>query len=273
MTRCEVRRATLGPVKPVLLFLLWLGGSATAVTVAWQGVGIVDDQVISPAPAAVFGAADSTPPTEATSGPGTDAATPTAAAASSDDPDVETPIETPTAGQVGSDGAEGSVSPAGGESVASIPPGPAPQPSSTPRPVATPPPVPAATAPSQAPTRPDPTSTARPQRPTPRPQPTATARPPRPTSTPAPQPTATPTATPVPQAPAQVLTFDLVGGTTSISFSAQGVEVLWATPRPGFTVRIDGGSRVRVEFRSDEHDSRIDAWWDGGPQTSVREED
>jgi hypothetical protein len=38
-------------------------------------------------------------------------------------------------------------------------------------------------------------------------------------------------------------------------------------------VRIDGGSSVRVEFRSDEHDSRIDAWWDGGPQTSVREDD
>jgi hypothetical protein len=258
-------------VKPILLFLLWLGGSATAVTVAWQGVGIVDDQVISPAPAAVFGAADSTPPTEATSAAGTDAATATAAATPSDDPVVETP----TVGQVGSDGAEGSVSPAGGDSTTSIPSGPAPQATSTPRPAATPPPAPAATAPSQAPTRPDPTPTARPQRPTPLPQPTATPRPPRPTPTPAPQPTATPaaTATPVPQAPAQVLTFDLVGGTTSISFSAQGVEVLWATPRPGFTVRIDGGSSVRVEFRSDEHDSRIDAWWDGGPQTSVREDD
>jgi hypothetical protein len=261
-------------VKPILLFLLWLGGSATAVTVAWQGVGIVDDQVISPAPAAIARAADAPAEPAATPTAGLVLSAPTVTSALSEDSDGESLPAGADDGGAAEGDARSDDADAGGsnpssddDSTTSVPTGPAPQATSTPRPAATTPPAPVATAPAQAPTRPDPAPTARPQRPTPRPQPTATPRPPRPTATPAPQPT------PVPQAPAQVLTFDLVGGTTSISFSAQGVEVLWATPRPGFTVRIDGGSTARVEFRSDEHDSRIDAWWDGGPQTSVREDD
>ena len=47
-----------------------------------------------------------------------------------------------------------------------------------------------------------------------------------------------------------------------------------ATPAAGFTVDIgeshDGGARV--EFESDDHRSRLDAWWDGGPQDEVRED-
>ena len=48
-----------------------------------------------------------------------------------------------------------------------------------------------------------------------------------------------------------------------------------ATPKPGFTVDIgdshDGG--VRVEFENDDHRSRLDGWWDGGPQDEVREDE
>ena len=47
-----------------------------------------------------------------------------------------------------------------------------------------------------------------------------------------------------------------------------------ATPAPGFTADIgeahDGGARV--EFESDDHRSRLDGWWDGGPQDEVRED-
>ena len=47
-----------------------------------------------------------------------------------------------------------------------------------------------------------------------------------------------------------------------------------ATPAAGFTVDIgeshDGGARV--EFESDDHRSRVDGWWDGGPQDEVRED-
>jgi hypothetical protein len=28
---------------------------------------------------------------------------------------------------------------------------------------------------------------------------------------------------------------------------------------------------VKVEFESDGHESRVDAWWDGGPQVERRE--
>ena len=69
-----------------------------------------------------------------------------------------------------------------------------------------------------------------------------------------------------------MLTFNLVGGITAISFSSTGVEVLWATPNPGFDVDISPGVDVRVEFESDDHKSRIDAWWSDGPRHEVRED-
>ena len=89
--------------------------------------------------------------------------------------------------------------------------------------------------------------------------------------------TVAPPATTVAPPPVQPIrrSYDLDGGTATLRFSRTGVTVDVATPAPGFTVEIseshDGG--VRVEFESDDHRSRLDAWWDGGPRDEVREED
>ena len=64
----------------------------------------------------------------------------------------------------------------------------------------------------------------------------------------------------------------MIGGTTAISFSPNNVMVLWATPKPGFTVDVSSDAdSLDVEFRSDSHRSKIQAWWDNGPQWLIRE--
>lgn len=86
----------------------------------------------------------------------------------------------------------------------------------------------------------------------------------------------TTTAAPPPSAAATTRTYDLVGGTATLRFSAEGVTVVVATPKAGFSVDVSEshGDGARVEFESDDdHRSRVDAWWDGGPQDEVREED
>ena len=69
-------------------------------------------------------------------------------------------------------------------------------------------------------------------------------------------------------------TYDLVGGTVTLRFTSAQVTVLTATPKAGFSVDIDQTHEngTRVEFESEDHRSRVDAWWDGGPQDDVREE-
>ena len=59
----------------------------------------------------------------------------------------------------------------------------------------------------------------------------------------------------------------------TLSFSPAGVDVVGATPNEGFTVdsEAEHGNGVKVEFESDGHESRVDAWWDGGPQVERRE--
>ncbi len=59
----------------------------------------------------------------------------------------------------------------------------------------------------------------------------------------------------------------------TLSFSPGGVDVVGATPNEGFTVDTEPehGNGVKVEFESDGHESRVDAWWDGGPQVERRE--
>lgn len=250
-----------GTVRSLMLFGMWLVASAAAVGVAWAGVSVVDRQVVDPPSVAEF----------PTTTPGTGSGSPTS--------DGDEPAGTATTGPTDATpdataGATVTARPSGTPRATS-----GPQATATPRPRATTESADASatTAPAPTPTRPAattaPASTAAPAPtatpvPTPAPPPTAAPTvPPPPTPTTAPPPTATP------QPAATTLTFALTGGTTAISFSSAGVEVLWATPNPGFDVRIDpGGSSVRVEFRGDDHRSRIDAWWAGAPQHEIREE-
>jgi hypothetical protein len=83
------------------------------------------------------------------------------------------------------------------------------------------------------------------------------------------------TTTAPPTSAATTRSYDLVGGTATLRFSAAGVKLVAATPKAGFTVDVSGShsNGVRVEFEGDEHESRLDGWWDGGPQDEVREED
>ncbi|HET6662862.1 MAG TPA: hypothetical protein VFG94_01330 [Acidimicrobiales bacterium] len=86
--------------------------------------------------------------------------------------------------------------------------------------------------------------------------------------------TTTTSATPPADAAATTRTYRMVGGVVTLSFSPSGVEVVGATPNEGFSVdsEPEHGNGVRVEFKSDAHKSRVDAWWDGGPQVERRED-
>ena len=94
---------------------------------------------------------------------------------------------------------------------------------------------------------------------------TPSSRPPA-TSRPATTATAPPAPTP------EDRTYQLVGGTVGVRFENGTARLLWATPKPGFRVESGGSSdRVDVRFRSDDHESRLRAFWDNGPQTEVEE--
>jgi len=94
--------------------------------------------------------------------------------------------------------------------------------------------------------------------------------PPRATTTTAPRTTTTTR----PPAPAETRTYSVTGGSASLRFSPSGVTVLWANPNPGYDVHVESENEngVKVTFESSSHRSRIDGWWDGGPQDRVREE-
>lgn len=100
-----------------------------------------------------------------------------------------------------------------------------------------------------------------------------TVPPPTTTTTERSQPAVTTTVAP-PAVQPVTRTYDLEGGTATLRFSPTGVTVVVASPAPGFTVDIGDshGGGKRVEFESDSHRSRVDAWWDGGPQDEVRED-
>ena len=237
--------------------ILWVGAAIAATTIAWQGVSIVDSQVISPAPAISTARSSAAAiPIEPAATASPIAATPTATPTA--EPGISLDLDLSGLADESSDLAD---EPADAQTAAS----------------ATPAPTAAVTRPDPAETRePNPRPTARPER-TAQPAPTATA-PAQPTATPpppataTPQPTATSQPTATPQA-TQVLTFDLVGGTASVSFAPNDVHVLWATPEPGFSADIgNGGPGLRVEFRGDDGESRIDIWWDEGPQWRIDED-
>jgi hypothetical protein len=82
------------------------------------------------------------------------------------------------------------------------------------------------------------------------------------------------TTTVSPPAAATTRSYDLIGGTVTLRFSPSGVSVVVATPSPGFSVEIGDSHDTgkKVEFEGEDHKSRVEGWWDGGPQDEVREE-
>jgi hypothetical protein len=93
-------------------------------------------------------------------------------------------------------------------------------------------------------------------------------------TTTAPRGPTTTAAVPPVDASATTRTYRMEGGVVTLRFSPAGVEVVGATPNEGFTVdsEPEHGNGVKVEFGSDGHESRVDAWWDGGPQVERRED-
>jgi len=98
---------------------------------------------------------------------------------------------------------------------------------------------------------------------------------PAPSST-TPVPTAPATSNPAATPPPAARTFGLVGGTAEVSCRGNVASLDWATPNSGFAVETgssDSGTQVEVRFRSDTHESRLEAWCSGGQvQGSIREE-
>ncbi|MFZ6005877.1 MAG: hypothetical protein ACOYXM_18285 [Actinomycetota bacterium] len=84
-----------------------------------------------------------------------------------------------------------------------------------------------------------------------------------------------PPTTAAPTQPAEIRTYNLVGGTATLRFEPSGVTVQEATPKPGFSVEVepDGSNGWQVTFDSESHRSRVEGWWDGAPQDEVDEED
>lgn len=79
---------------------------------------------------------------------------------------------------------------------------------------------------------------------------------------------------PAPPPASTTRTYSLVGGDVALRFTADGVTVVYATPRPGFTVELSEShdTGARVEFEGEDHRSRLEGWWDGGPVDEVRED-
>jgi hypothetical protein len=69
-------------------------------------------------------------------------------------------------------------------------------------------------------------------------------------------------------------TYLLIGGIVGVRFENGEAHLLWATPNAGFSVDSSGSfSNVDVRFESDSHESRLKAFWSGGPQQEVEEKD
>lgn len=265
MTRFGGDLATLFPVARSLgLLLAWIAGSAAAISVAWAGVSVVDRQAIDPALQAVSDVASvesrrsGTIGSESTVPP--DGTTPSAEGARVDLETGAVGVEAGTGGSVASQPVAGPPDDDNVDRGASPDPDPA---TSTTTTTTT-----STTDHSTSTTgRPTTASTAQPT--TPMTTPTSTTAP----TTTVPTTGATTTTVSSTQPTSQTLAFNLVGGSTAISFASSGVSVLWATPNPGFTVSIEPESPgVKVEFRSEGHRSRVDAWWSDGPRHEIREE-
>jgi hypothetical protein len=69
-----------------------------------------------------------------------------------------------------------------------------------------------------------------------------------------------------------VRSYRVTGGTAALAFTPAGVTVAYAAPDLGYQMRSeanDGG--WRIEFEGPAGRSRIEGWWDGGPQDRVED--
>lgn len=232
-------------MKTITLVLLWLVGSATAIGVAWSGVGVLDDELVAPAPAVISTDGEVGLVSESVDLLDDRASRPSA-----------TDESAPAIG-------EGDQRTTSSSTV-------------TARPSATSTSTSASTSRSTSTTRTTArsastaaTSTTASTSPT-----TASSSTTNTTFAGSGSSTTQPGTSVGQPAQSQTKTFTLIGGTTSIRFSPSETKVLWATPNPGYEVRIEPESPgIKVEFRSDDHRSRIDAWWNGGPRHEIREDD
>lgn len=70
----------------------------------------------------------------------------------------------------------------------------------------------------------------------------------------------------------QERTYQLVGGTVTIRFEDGAAHLVVATANSGFSVQhSEDGGTVDVRFESSEHESRLRAYWDNGPQQEIEE--
>jgi cytoskeletal protein RodZ len=90
------------------------------------------------------------------------------------------------------------------------------------------------------------------------------------------RPTTTTTVAPTTTAPPKPVTstYDLVGGSVTISAVNPNVSLVGAVPNSGFTVKVEnaGPNEVKVEFRSESRESEFSAKWDGG-ELRIRTDD
>lgn len=108
---------------------------------------------------------------------------------------------------------------------------------------------------------------------------TTTAAPPPATTTTAPPATTTTTTTAPPTTtttvPVSYSTHDLIGGTVVLAFGNGQVNLVSATPRPGFSVEAEhtGPDEVEVKFESNDHKSELEAYVrDGELRVETEEE-
>jgi hypothetical protein len=73
------------------------------------------------------------------------------------------------------------------------------------------------------------------------------------------------------QPPPETRTYPLTGGTARLRFTPSGVTAEFAMPNAGYEVRSEArdGGGWRVEFDGSAGRSRVEGWWDGGPQARV----
>ncbi|MDJ0499193.1 MAG: hypothetical protein QNJ89_15270 [Acidimicrobiia bacterium] len=107
---------------------------------------------------------------------------------------------------------------------------------------------------------------------------TTTPPAPPPTTTTAAPPTTTTTTTPpttTTTAPISYSTHDLIGGTVVLASGNGQVNLVSATPRPGFSVEAEhtGPDEVEVKFESNDHKSELEAYFrDGELRVETEEE-